>query len=887
MKINMTKILGALLSVLLSIACVGLSSPVSAQSGLLQPGYIECNPAATAAPVRGATAAACGVPYVNLKAAPYLAKGDCSTDDTAAINAAVAAARAIGGTVFAPATGALCYSVTSPIILASDTLAPVAVLGESPQFYGTSTVSFIGNFNDSIFKFNGQPGTYSLAPSIGNVFVQNLNAGSNAAAIRGDYNSGLRVSHVNIITRNFGIYSAIGMISPIFTDVSISTDSGASNGTGVAGYKISGTDVKIFGGRVYAQQVAYDISAANLLVAGGNAEFNQVVFRHQALGSALFTGGYFESSQVLVTNATTIPINFGGHWTDNGSAGIGISGEVAFENNYINLSCDNSNLAVIKSQASFAYDLRFKGNAVTNICTNPIVGNSFTPGTTVALPSGLKITVDQTEGLNVQNPPNDAFSGWANNSVGVDGTQTYAKLNATIINGGGLAIAAGKTLTVSNSMTLSGNDGAPVNVRSGGSVAYESDPLSVFASTTSAGLRGVMSDPTGTGSLVFATNSALTTPTLSGSSTGVTTLASANAGASNFTATFPAASGTVAYTTTPAASIVVGTTTVTGGTTTRVLYDSAGVLGEYTNTQLTALVNPATASLSGALPAWPNNTTTFFRGDGSYATLNCAALSGVGTGCSAAAGITSLTGQGTATGPGAAAFVLATAQPDVHTWALAQTFTVAPVFTDASGSRTALGLGSIATQAASSVAITGGTVAGLTGFAIRDTSAAFDLTFAATSSAALTAGRTLTMNMGNVAHTLAFGTTANTITFPNVASDTVAMLGASNAFTGAANSFSVGVTPAITFIGDDTTAAPKQVVIKGLSNGNQQVLIGYNTSSDYGSIQAIKQGTAVEPLSLQPSGGGLLINGTAAVSCSANTVILLTLVVTNGIVTHC
>lgn len=42
--------------------------------------------------------------------------------------------------------------------------------------------------------------------------------------------------------------------------------------------------------------------------------------------------------------------------------------------------------------------------------------------------------------------------------------------------------------------------------------------------------------------------------------------------------------------------------------------------------QITALINVATASLSGALPAWPNNITTYFRGDGSYATLNYAAL---------------------------------------------------------------------------------------------------------------------------------------------------------------------------------------------------------------------------------------------------------------------
>lgn len=75
-----------------------------------------------------------------------------------------------------------------------------------------------------------------------------------------------------------------------------------------------------------------------------------------------------------------------------------------------------------------------------------------------------------------------------------------------------------------------------------------------------------------------------------------------------------------------AADVTVGTTTITGGTTTRVLYDNAGILGEYTATQLTAQINAATATLSGALPAWPNNTTTFFRGDGTYTALNLAAF---------------------------------------------------------------------------------------------------------------------------------------------------------------------------------------------------------------------------------------------------------------------
>src|SRR3989344_1522822 len=66
-------------------------------------------------------------------------------------------------------------------------------------------------------------------------------------------------------------------------------------------------------------------------------------------------------------------------------------------------------------------------------------------------------------------------------------------------------------------------------------------------------------------------------------------------------------------------------------------------------------------------------------------------------------------------------------------------------------------LGTISSQAASSVAITGVTIAGLTGLAIRDTSAAFDVTIAGTSSTALTVGRTLTIDMVDAAATLKLG----------------------------------------------------------------------------------------------------------------------------------
>lgn len=66
------------------------------------------------------------------------------------------------------------------------------------------------------------------------------------------------------------------------------------------------------------------------------------------------------------------------------------------------------------------------------------------------------------------------------------------------------------------------------------------------------------------------------------------------------------------------------------------------------------------------------------------------------TGSVSCAQMPALTGDVTTTA-GSCATTLTTAQPAVHTWALAQTFTVAPVFTDQSGSRTALGLGALAT----------------------------------------------------------------------------------------------------------------------------------------------------------------------------------------------
>lgn len=100
-------------------------------------------------------------------------------------------------------------------------------------------------------------------------------------------------------------------------------------------------------------------------------------------------------------------------------------------------------------------------------------------------------------------------------------TPTIGAALATSINGMGIScvsgtctfsLAASKTFTVSNTLTFTGTDTSSVAFGTGGTVAYTANNLSVFAATTSLQLLGVISDETGSGSLVFASAPTLTNP---------------------------------------------------------------------------------------------------------------------------------------------------------------------------------------------------------------------------------------------------------------------------------------------------------------------------------------------------------------------------------------
>ena len=114
-------------------------------------------------------------------------------------------------------------------------------------------------------------------------------------------------------------------------------------------------------------------------------------------------------------------------------------------------------------------------------------------------------------------------------ATSINGLQITSTASAT------LDIAAAKTLDVNRDLVLTSDNNSAsitVNFRNGGNVAYVSDTLATFASTTSTQLRGLITDTTGLDRLVFQTNPTILTG-ITTTSTGFTLL---NSGATAITA---------------------------------------------------------------------------------------------------------------------------------------------------------------------------------------------------------------------------------------------------------------------------------------------------------------------------------------------------------------
>lgn len=201
---------------------------------------------------------------------------------------------------------------------------------------------------------------------------------------------------------------------------------------------------------------------------------------------------------------------------------------------------------------------------------------------------------------------------------------TYNKVTITApATGSTLTIANGKTLTANNTLTFTGTDSSSVAFGTGGTVAYTGGTLAQFSSTTSSQLAGVISDETGSGSLVFATSPSLTTPTL-----GVASATSLN----KVTVTAPATGATLTLgdgsTLTLAAS---SSLTTSGAHATTLTTSGTTALTLPTSGTVTALGNTTTGSGSIVLATSPSLTTPTL-GVASATTVNKVTLTAPATG---------------------------------------------------------------------------------------------------------------------------------------------------------------------------------------------------------------------------------------------------------------
>jgi len=312
---------------------------------------------------------------INIK--KYGAVMDGITDDTTAIKNAINAARSAGTGIFIPGE----IFVSDTLILASDTLSFVPIFGA-----GSSNSIIKADMDKPIINCAGIVSNLSNCGFISDICLQNLNTGSNAACIKADNSNFLSLRDMELQSRGVGI-TGLNCCYGVLNNVHIT---GTTN-KGQAGLSGQFINFKFFGGKISSFNYGLDTYGDSLSFNGLNIVSCRVAFKHAAISGAIFTGCHFESCDMLLTNAATIPIQDSGTaWVDNSSSGTGVSGEVAFVGCIIRTTGIDTNFIVLKTQPSFIYRLRLQGCKLDS-GSNYIISTSFVYNDVQNIPVGTTL----------------------------------------------------------------------------------------------------------------------------------------------------------------------------------------------------------------------------------------------------------------------------------------------------------------------------------------------------------------------------------------------------------------------------------------------------------------------------------------------------------------
>lgn len=237
-------------------------------------------------------------------------------------------------------------------------------------------------------------------------------------------------------------------------------------------------------------------------------------------------------------------------------------------------------------------------------CTGAIAGNLTGVITSVGLVTsiasqtgtGSKFVVDTSPTL--VTPILGVATATSINKV----TITAPASNAT------LTIANTKTLTVSNTLTLAGTDGTVMTFPAASGDVLTDDSTATLTNKTISGASNTL------------------TVRLADDVTGNLPVTNLNSGTSASNTTFWRGDGVWATPSVPSASLTVGSTVILSGTDTRILYDNAGVIGEY------AISGTGSVAMTNSPAFTTPNLGTPSAGTLTNCTLPLGGLTGLGTG---------------------------------------------------------------------------------------------------------------------------------------------------------------------------------------------------------------------------------------------------------------